>query len=529
MAFFKSVRTVVVTAVMVAAVAATGIYAFGYWARQAARAELLLVQIREELHDLNSLEWQSIAKGTVDAAMQHRVFITRVRIAKLRVEVKGSELGMRAFDDIYRNFTVAMDREFALIKSGKLDEARAFDDAIVDPLFHQMYANIREMTTEHAAAKERIGRIADVGMALSLLSAAMVVAAIFSAFTTSRSRQVKKLNEARELAELSFDSAWEQDEQFRFTSVSTEELGKGPSPLMTGATLWQLPVSPDGADWSAHRATLEAHQPFKNFEYKLLAEGMPVEWISISGKPQFDENGKFTGYRGTTRNITDRKQVEEALRQSQSALRQLAAHQDAVKENERKRIARDIHDELGQNLLALRLDVVRMTAKPDLLTDRKEQVAAALKQIDTIIKSVRAIINDLRPSVLDLGLHAAIQWQAKEFERRSGISCQVHIDHPEFRLDDQLATALFRSVQESLSNIIRHAQASQVWIDMQMRDGQLYMKIADDGIGGDPGLRPKEHAFGLIGIEERMIVLGGTFSRTSEPDQGMTIMLSVPV
>lgn len=405
MAYFKSVRTVVVSAVMVALVAATGIYAFSYWARQAADAELLLVKISMELHTLNSLEWQAISKGKVDAGLEKKAFESRKRIDELKAAIKGTDDFLDEFNVVYRDFILAMDQEYRLIKSGKLDEARAFDDTLVDPLFDKLHDKIEEISVEMATAKERIGSIADVGMALSLVSAALIVASMFSGFTARQIRQAKKLRETRELA----------------------------------------------------------------------------------------------------------------------------LHHERIKEEERKRIARDIHDELGQNLMALRLDVVRMTAAPDLMTATKEQIEAALNQIDTTIKSVRTIINDLRPAVLDLGLHAAIEWQAKEFERRSGIACDVHIDHAEFSLDDQRATALFRSVQESLNNIIRHAQARQVWIDMQLKDGQLYMTISDDGVGGNLNSRKKDNAFGLIGIEERMHALGGTFSVASEPGHGVTIMLSIPV
>jgi PAS domain S-box-containing protein len=336
---------------------------------------------------------------------------------------------------------------------------------------------------------------------------------------------------ARELAELSSDWSWEQDEHFRFTSFSTEarEKGSPPPPLILGTTRWERAVDADSAEWHAHRATLEAHLPFRNFEYKRQINGAPVQWISASGKPQFDADGNFKGYRGTARDITDRRQAEQALRDSQTALRQLAAHQERVKEDERKRIAREIHDELGQNLMVLRLDLVGMAVRADAEAIPKEEIEAALNQIDTTIKAVRAIINDLRPAVLDLGLHAAIHWQAKEFERRSGIACVVQIDHEEFDLGEQRATALFRIVQESLTNVIRHARASQVRIDMQRKDGRLFIKIADDGIGVYPNCRRKAKAFGLIGIEERIVALGGIFSTASNPDEGMTILLSIPL
>jgi signal transduction histidine kinase len=210
-------------------------------------------------------------------------------------------------------------------------------------------------------------------------------------------------------------------------------------------------------------------------------------------------------------------------------LRKLTANQENVREDERKRIARDIHDELGQNLMVLRLDVSMMAAGPYAMPVTRERVDAALTQIDLTIKSVRTIMNDLRPAVLNLGLHAALEWQAEQFQRCSGIACELHMDHEEFELDDKHSTALFRIVQESLSNILRHAGASHVHISMQRSDDRLCVKICDDGIGLAPDYLKKMNAFGLVGIEERIYALGGTFAILNNPRQGMTVTVSIPL
>jgi signal transduction histidine kinase len=529
MAYLNSVRKVAISAVMVAIAAAMAVYAFGYWARQAAHSELLLAQIKAELNALSVLEWRAISIGRADADILQQNSHVRAHIDKLRGGIKGTDDCLDEFNDQYRNYILAMDHEFGLIKAKKLAEDKEYDESVVDPLFDKLHSEIEVIDGELAESRQVVSMMADAGMALSLLSAALIVAHLFSSFYASQRREAQKLSEARELTALSSDSSWEQDEHFRFTGVADGGSGKGVSPLIIGATRWQLPVDPDASDWKAHRAALEAHQPFRNFEYKLLLDDRPAQWISSSGKPIFDADGNFKGYRGTSRNITERKQVEEVLRRSRLQLRQLANYQEQVKEDERKRIARDIHDELGQNLLALRLDLVRMSNHPDLDAATKERITAALQQIDATIKSVRAIMNDLRPSVLNLGLHAAVEWQAKEFERASGIACELHIDHEEFAIDDQRATAMFRSLQESLNIIIEQAQAKQVWIDLQRRDGQLCIRIADDGISDHPNSRRKKDAIGLVGIEERMRAQGGTFAMTSEPEHGMTITLSVPV
>ncbi len=167
--------------------------------------------------------------------------------------------------------------------------------------------------------------------------------------------------------------------------------------------------------------------------------------------------------------------------------------------------------------MALRIDMSMMAARPDLLAATREMAVASLALIATTIKSVRAIINDLRPGVLDLGLHAALEWQVRDFEQRSGIACELQIDHGEFALDDKRATAMFRIVQESLSNILRHARASHVRIGMQLREGGLFLKIADNGIGLSADSRKKTN-----GIEERIHAMGGTFSMANNPGRGMT-------
>jgi PAS domain S-box-containing protein len=332
----------------------------------------------------------------------------------------------------------------------------------------------------------------------------------------------------RELAELSSDWWWEQDAHFKFTyfSANADQKGSAWPELLLGAARWEQSVDLDASDWAGHRRLLEQHLPFRDFEYKRHA-GAVAQWICSSGKPLFDAGGNFIGYRGTSRDITDRKQTEEALRQSRAELRKWAAHQERVKEEERKRIARDIHDDLGQNLMALRLDVSRLAdgcAQPI-----GRWSAAALTQIDQTMKAVRAIINDLRPAVLDLGLHAAVAWLAKQFAKRSGTSCEVYIDHEEFALPDELATALFRIVQESLSNIMRHAKARHTQIEMRRADGRLAFRIADDGVGLPADYSRSANSFGLIGIEERVRAFGGQFGITSAPGQGMAIEFSIPL
>jgi signal transduction histidine kinase len=232
-----------------------------------------------------------------------------------------------------------------------------------------------------------------------------------------------------------------------------------------------------------------------------------------------------------TKDVAARQEVELALRHSQEGLRELAAHQERVKEDERKRIAREIHDDLGQNLLALRIEVSMLDTHTKAYPLLSRSIRILLGQIDTTMKSVRAIINNLRPPVLDLGLQAAIEWLVGQFRDRSGIGCTLVIDHAgtEYTLDDERATTVFRIVQESLTNVSRHARASHVEIGLRRVDDRLVVTVADNGIGTFPGDKRKSRSFGLVGIEERLHALNGSFTINSRPGAGTTLTFSIPV
>jgi signal transduction histidine kinase len=228
--------------------------------------------------------------------------------------------------------------------------------------------------------------------------------------------------------------------------------------------------------------------------------------------------------------IHEREQAEAALRQSQEELRELASYQERIKEDERKRIAREIHDELGQNLLALRIDIAMLHARTGATHPKlNKKVHGVLDQIDSTMKAMRAIINNLRPTVLDLGLNAAIEWQVKEFQRRTGIACELDMPDTEMAMDDGRATALFRILQESLNNVFRHARATKAKIELYDKGDRLFMRVADNGIGIFPGCRRKANSFGLVGIKERISTLGGELTIDTAPDTGTTLTVSIPV
>jgi len=218
------------------------------------------------------------------------------------------------------------------------------------------------------------------------------------------------------------------------------------------------------------------------------------------------------------------------LQLSHQKLRRLAAHADQIKEEERKRIAREIHDDLGQNLLVLRIDADMLASRTQRRHPRlNARARSTLAQIDATIKSVRQIINDLRPTVLDLGVNAAVEWQLAQFRQRTGIACEVSESHDDICLSDQCATALFRILQESLSNISQHANASRVQVKLEKCRDTVSMSISDNGVGAAIDGRNKLGSFGLVGIEERIKLLGGTFYIESSPGAGMSVHVSVPL
>ena len=218
------------------------------------------------------------------------------------------------------------------------------------------------------------------------------------------------------------------------------------------------------------------------------------------------------------------------LQLSHQKLRRLAAHADQIKEEERKRIAREIHDDLGQNLLVLRIDADMLASRTQRRHPRlNARARSTLEQIDATIKSVRQIINDLRPTVLDLGVNAAVEWQVAQFRQRTGIACEISESDDDIYLSDQCATALFRILQESLSNISQHANASRVQVKLEKCRDTVSMSVSDNGVGAAIDGRNKLGSFGLVGIEERIKLLGGTFYIESSPGAGMSVHVSVPL
>ena len=231
------------------------------------------------------------------------------------------------------------------------------------------------------------------------------------------------------------------------------------------------------------------------------------------------------------RDITERKQAEEQLKASREQLRSLSAHLQSVREEERTSLARDIHDELGQALTALKIDLSRLAER--FPTDQKslfEKMQSMPELVDMTIQKVKRISAELRPGVLDdFGLVAAIEWQADEFRKLIGIRIKISPRPKDIVLDRDRSTALFRIFQELLTNVARHANATKVKVSLVEKAGKIVLKVSDNGKGITNEQISDSKAFGLIGIKERVRFWQGEFKISGAPGKGTTATVSVPL
>ena len=253
-------------------------------------------------------------------------------------------------------------------------------------------------------------------------------------------------------------------------------------------------------------------------------------WFALAVDPIPAARGKWNGAVCRLRDVTDRKRADLSLRRSLRRLRDLAAHLQDSHEQERSLIAREIHDQLAHDLTALKLDLVWLRRQLDEShPDLRHRIEAMTELLARSLKSLRRISSELRNDLLEhFGPAAAIEWLAEEFRLSSGVATKIDLHHGRLDLSSQISTALFRILQEALSNVARHAQASRVAITLRRRGARVELQVTDDGIGFDPDL-VVGHAFGLLGTKERVESLGGDFAITSRPSCGATVTASLPL
>ena len=285
----------------------------------------------------------------------------------------------------------------------------------------------------------------------------------------------------------------------------------------------------------------DSHAPLRPLLERAMADAdaKPVvqECLALTNNGQRKVEIALAGLPGEGRtavqmvisDLTQRNEERLALERSRHDLRQLSANVVQAREEERRRIARELHDELGQRLSALKMDLASL----EHIADRpahEERKAAMLEMLDETVTSVRRIAADLRPMMLDdLGLNAALEWLARESARRMGIEVTFHLGERDPALDKQASVTVYRMVQEALTNVARHAGATDVRIEMRQAGGQLVLTVRDNGVGFPASATRKEGSFGLMGIRERAYLLGGTLEVDNPPGGGGRITVRLPL
>lgn len=263
---------------------------------------------------------------------------------------------------------------------------------------------------------------------------------------------------------------------------------------------------------------------------KIRKDGSKVPCI-VTATPFREPKGAIIGIVEDFKDISDRREFEQELLQSRERMRDLASHLQVVDEEERKHVAREIHDELGQALTALKMDACWLNSRlPTEDHALVERAGVMVEIIDRTIKSVKRITSELRPGLIDhFGLTAAIEWEAEEFSHRTGVRCEYRSDPEDIILDQDRSIAIFRIFQETLTNVTRHAEATNVRVNLKRYRGGIEMRIQDDGKGISEKQLSDPRSYGLIGMNERVHALGGKLKVEGSDGHGTTVEVVIPI
>ncbi len=305
--------------------------------------------------------------------------------------------------------------------------------------------------------------------------------------------------------------------------VNAERLRRAPSLLQ------KLILPDDRQSWRTSMDQSAATMKAWNWEGRIRIEQWEdIKWINIRSTPRALPDGSVQ-WEGIMTNITQGKLEQAEIARAHARLAELSAHVESAKEKERTRIARELHDDLGGNLTAIKMALALMKKRqPDdpALLDKTDYVVSL---VDRTIEAVHRITVDLRPGILDCGIVDAIDWQAREFKKQFGITCEFSSNRKEIDLDTDQATALFRIFQEALTNIGKHAGASHVRVRLLRDEQGVRLEIADDGRGIEAHDRTKPHSFGIRGMTERAAALGGVLTVTPRKTGGTEVLLTLPL
>jgi PAS domain S-box-containing protein len=305
---------------------------------------------------------------------------------------------------------------------------------------------------------------------------------------------------------------------------------------LIGAPLARFVVPEDWDKYAVYRMRLGQSEEPRRVEIKLVRQADAPFHALLEGVAAYDQAGRFIQSRIAVSDITERVRAEAVLHESErlarstEQLRELSARLQSVREEERTHISRAIHDELGQTLTGLKMDVAWLQShldppQPALLA--KMQAMSGL--IDTTIQTVRRISTELRPGILDLGLVATIEWQLQEFQTRTGIESKLISAPEETVLDADGSTTAFRILQEILTNVVRHAEATQVEVTLEETAAFLTLQVRDNGRGITESEIDSPKSIGLLGMQERARLRGGEVQFHGSPGRGTTVTVRLPL
>ena len=325
------------------------------------------------------------------------------------------------------------------------------------------------------------------------------------------------------------------DNSFSFSYIgdgSQALLGLSPDYLKADINLFLNLIHPEDSQAFTESMLLSAQNlSFWSWEGRVTLADGELKWLTLGSSPQTSPDGQVE-WEGLVVNVTQTKLDELELLRSQQQLREFSSHIQDAKEQERLRIAREVHDEIGGLLTAIKMDLAwmkeRLPKSKKILTDKTTTIE---NMVDKAMTAARNLAHSLRPGYLDsFGIVAAIEMEAGEFEQRTGIKCLLSHNDEEMEIDlhPDASIALFRIFQESLTNIMKHAQATEVQILIQNSPQSIELTISDNGRGFSQDARHKPRSFGLRGIQERVAHFGGQVSFTSATGQGTTVSVTVP-
>lgn len=274
------------------------------------------------------------------------------------------------------------------------------------------------------------------------------------------------------------------------------------------------------------------HLTTLNWEGRIYVGRVPeIKWVNMRASPRKSPGAHGAViWDGIATNITANKINEIRIKQSEDQLRQLSAHIETVKEADRARVSREIHDDLGGILTAIKMDLMVFTGKlPQPSPALLKNINNVNQLVDRAIESSVRIAAALRPGILDCGIVAAIQWQTREFQERTGIKCELRGVQDDIALSPEYSISVFRIFQESLTNIAKHAQASTVDIALTQTDGWLVLEVSDNGRGIREGDRFKTSSFGIRGMQERTRDFGGEITISRAGESGTTVHVRAPL